>query len=430
MKLKIVAVTEIPLSRRTLRFGSKGNDVRELQQLLAASGFYFGSTDGAYGILTEEAVSLFQKTVNLRNDGIAGTQSITALKGISSKLNRIVYTVKPKENLKTISQKFGVSVSAWRGIPGQGNPQRKIYPGMKLLLNKKLVFCSGKKAEGFPATASLESGWELAEDGELIPLNNRNSPESYQTVSTQPDTWKKILSSHNDWKKLSVNVKREGVRRWGVDLRNAPLETIFRWKDLLHHLSETMSTKQIPFIIIPAPGDEKNIQNRLYWLNLPQISNFARLLLIEPSAELDSPLQYLKSKIHFLRTLRRVVGYNLGSKTLLMGCAGGWDWNLDQSNQYCQVSFKEARLLTAMNHLSTKYDPDTFDTVVNYLRRGERHCLIFRDHQGWRDWVGSGLKYNLLGFVIHDSKDLGKFGSELIGDAFSVLLEDKVENEF
>lgn len=426
MKLKIMAVTEVPLGRRTLRLGSQGNDVRELQQLLAASGFYFGSIDGAYGILTEEAVSLFQKTTNLRNDGIAGTQSITALKGISSKLNRIVYTVKPKESLKTVSQKLGVSVSAWRGIPGQGNPQRKIYPGMKLLLNQKVVFSSGKKAEGFPATASLESGWELAEDGELIRLNNKNSLEPYLALTTQPDTWRKVLSSHNDWKKLGVNLKRECGRRWGVDLRNAPLESIFRWKDLLHYLCETMTIKQIPFIILPMLGDGKTIQNKLYWLNLPQISNFARLLLIEPLAELNSPLKFIKSKTHFVRTLHRIVSYNLASKTLLMGCVGGWDWNLDQSNQYRQVSFKEARLFAAMNHLSTKYNPDTFDTMVGYMRRGERHCLIYRDQQGWRDWVRIGLKYNFLGFVIHNSKDLGRFASELIRDAFGVLPEDKV----
>ncbi|MGE5606079.1 MAG: peptidoglycan-binding domain-containing protein, partial [Bacteroidota bacterium] len=130
MGWKIVTASAAPLGGRILCAGSRGDDVRDLQQLLADAGFYFGPVDGIYGILTEEAVSLFQKTFNLRNDGVAGPELYTNLKNASLKLNRIIYTVKPKENLKTISRNFGVSRSAWLSIPGQGNPQRKIYPGM------------------------------------------------------------------------------------------------------------------------------------------------------------------------------------------------------------------------------------------------------------------------------------------------------------
>ena len=71
MGWKIVTVSEAPLGSRSLRAGSRGEDVRELQHLLAEAGFYFGPVDGIYGILTEEAVSLFQRTFNLRNDGVA-----------------------------------------------------------------------------------------------------------------------------------------------------------------------------------------------------------------------------------------------------------------------------------------------------------------------------------------------------------------------
>lgn len=425
MRWKIVAVSEVPFGRRILRIGSKGKDVRELQELLAVSGFYFGSVDGVYGILTEEAVSLFQKTFSLRNDGIAGSELLKALKEASLKLNRIIYTVKPKENLKTISQKFGVSKSAWQGISGQGNPQRKIYPGMKLLLNRKAVLCSGKTTESFPATTCLEVGWELTDDGELVRLNNPNGAKTFQTVVAQPETWKKVLSSHRNWKKIAANLKRE-PGYWGIDFRNAPLETIFHWNDFLDSLSESLLTKQILFIVIPMLDDGRGLQNRLYWLNLPRISNFAKLLLIEPLTVLDSPLAFIKSQTPFTRTLRKLIRHNLGSKTLLIGSVGGWDWNLDQADQCRRVSYREGRLLAAMNHRSVKYNPETTDTVVDYLRRGERHCLIFRDQQGWNNWIKIGLKFNLLGFVIHDSKDLGKFGSELIVGSFGVLPEDKL----
>lgn len=426
MGWKIVAVSEAPLGKRTLRIGSKGKDVHELQQLLTESGFYFGRVDGLYGMLTEEAVTLFQKTFNLNNDGIAGPELLTTLKAAATKLNRIIYTVQPRENLNSISRKFGVSKSAWQGISGQGNPQRKIYPGMKLLLNQKVLLCSGKRTESFPATAGLDAGWEIDANGELIKIENSGGSGTFQTLFAQPEVWKKILSSHKNWRRIAVNLKRWPPKHWGIDFRNAPLETLFRWKDLLHCLCETLSIKQIPLIIITLLGDLRNLPNRLFWLNLPKISDLTKILLIEPFSVLDSPLMFLQSGINLKRVLRKIIRYNIGPKTLLMGGVGGFDWNLDQGNQCRTVSFREARLLAAMNHRMVKYNQDTNDTIVDYLRHHERHCLIFRDQQGWNDWIKIGLKFNLLGYAIHDAKDLGRFGNELIHGSFGIIPEEKI----
>ncbi len=426
MGWRIVAVSEVPLGRRTLRNGIKGKDVYQLQQLLTVSGFYFGPVDGVYGILTEEAVSLFQKTFNLRIDGIAGPELLITLKRASLKQNRIIYTVKPKENLKTISRNYGVSKSAWQSIPGQGNPQRKIFPGMKLILNQKAVICSGKRAAGFPETAFLEVGWEITDDVGLVQINKMQGEESYRTVIAQPGTWEKILLSHNLWEKFGADLKRECGSSWGIDLRNVPLETIFRWRDLLHYLCKAISIKQIPLILIPMSTEEKTIKNRLYWANLPQISNFAKLIVVEPLVVLDSPSTFLKSNIHIERTLRKLIHHSLSSKALLMGSVGGWEWNIDQGQPCRPVSFREARILAAMNHRSVKYDPDTTYTKVDYMRRRERYCIVFRDQQGWLDWVKIGIKSNLLGFVIHNPKDLGRFGCELINGSFGVLSEDNL----
>ncbi len=426
MAWRITELSQVPLGRRILRIGSKGDDVRELQQLLMEGGFYFGPVDGIYGILTEEGVSLFQKTFNLRNDGIAGLELFTALKNASLKLNRIIYTVKPRENLKTISRNFGVAKSAWQGIPGQGNPQRKIYPGMKILLNQKAVFWSGKGPSGFPGAAHLEVGWELVADGGLVRVNNAEGGETYQTVVAQPETWGKILSSHNYWEKIGASFKRISEKHWGIDFRDAPLETVFRWRDLVQYICKIISKKQIPLILVPMSDVRKTVKNRLYWLNLPLISNFAKLVLLEPLICLDSPLAYLQSTSNLEKNLNKLIRLNLGPKVLLMGRVGGWDWNIDQDCQCRPVSFREGRILAAMNHRSVKYNPDTTYTVIDYIRCRERHCLIFRDQQGWLDWIRIGLKSNLLGFAIHDPKDLGNFGGELISGSFCILSEDKL----
>lgn len=57
----------------TLRKGSKGNDVAELQRKLNLI------ADGIFGPVTEEAVRDFQKSHSLTADGIAGPKTLAAL---------------------------------------------------------------------------------------------------------------------------------------------------------------------------------------------------------------------------------------------------------------------------------------------------------------------------------------------------------------
>ncbi|MGE5604150.1 MAG: hypothetical protein ACM3YE_00475, partial [Bacteroidota bacterium] len=260
----------------------------------------------------------------------------------------------------------------------------------------------------------------------LIRVNHTESKDNYQTVVARSETWEKILNSRVYWEKISSNLKRASEKHWGIDFRNAPLKTVFRWRDFLQYICKVISKKQIPLILVPMLDEKKTIENRLYWLNLPQISDFAELIFIEPLICLDSPLSFSQSNLNLSKNLQKLVRLNLGSKAILMGRVGGWDWNLDQDCQCRPVSFREGRILAAMNHRSVKYNRDTTDTVIEYMRRQERHCLIFRDQQGWQDWIKIGLKSNLLGFAIHDPKDLGKFGSELISGSFGVLSEEKL----
>ena len=58
--------------RRTLKRGSQGEDVRELQEILNARGFDCGKVDGVFGKATESAVKAFQKSNGLTVDGIVG----------------------------------------------------------------------------------------------------------------------------------------------------------------------------------------------------------------------------------------------------------------------------------------------------------------------------------------------------------------------
>ncbi|HAA32682.1 MAG TPA: hypothetical protein DCE56_39425 [Cyanobacteria bacterium UBA8553] len=63
----------------TLRPGSFGSRVRELQQRLRSAGFYRGRLDGYYGFETEQAVRRLQRANNLSVTGIANRKTLVAL---------------------------------------------------------------------------------------------------------------------------------------------------------------------------------------------------------------------------------------------------------------------------------------------------------------------------------------------------------------
>ena len=65
------------------KYGSRGSEVRKIQQKLSSWGYYDGAVDGIYGTQTKNAVIYFQRKNGLQADGIAGPQTLAAM-GISS----------------------------------------------------------------------------------------------------------------------------------------------------------------------------------------------------------------------------------------------------------------------------------------------------------------------------------------------------------
>lgn len=69
----------VPGARPTIRYGSRGDAVREAQQRLAAHGFSPGTVDAVFGPKTLEATKRFQATRALSADGIIGPKTWGAL---------------------------------------------------------------------------------------------------------------------------------------------------------------------------------------------------------------------------------------------------------------------------------------------------------------------------------------------------------------
>lgn len=88
------SATATPASDSTLRDGSEGQSVKNLQQRLKDLGYYSGSVDGVFGAGTESALKAFQSANGLTADGVAGSRTLTAINSSNAKS-------KPKESTST-----------------------------------------------------------------------------------------------------------------------------------------------------------------------------------------------------------------------------------------------------------------------------------------------------------------------------------------
>jgi len=78
----LAASGSIQLIETLSKRGSRGNEVKAIQEKLKERGLYTGGIDGIYGAKTETAVKKFQKQQGLTQDGIAGPATLKKL-GIS-----------------------------------------------------------------------------------------------------------------------------------------------------------------------------------------------------------------------------------------------------------------------------------------------------------------------------------------------------------
>ena len=77
--LFIVFVSVYSASFALSKYGSSGEEVKQIQSRLKEWGYYNDNIDGIYGSKTFEAVKRFQKNNKLAVDGIAGEKTLEAL---------------------------------------------------------------------------------------------------------------------------------------------------------------------------------------------------------------------------------------------------------------------------------------------------------------------------------------------------------------
>ena len=85
------------------KYGSRGNEVTQIQTKLKIWGYYKGSVDGIYGSKTVSAVKSFQRKNGLTADGIAGKNTLAAM-GINSSSNNSGSSSSNSSNLNLLAR--------------------------------------------------------------------------------------------------------------------------------------------------------------------------------------------------------------------------------------------------------------------------------------------------------------------------------------
>lgn len=152
------------------KYGSRGNEVTQIQTKLKRWGYYKGNIDGIYGSQTVEAVKYFQRKNGLTVDGIAGPNTLKAM-GIynSSSGSSSSSNVSNSNNLNLLSR---LIYGEARGEPYTG----QVAVGA-VVLNRV-------KSSSFPNTVSgviYQSGaFDVVSDGQINLTPNSTAKKAAQ----------------------------------------------------------------------------------------------------------------------------------------------------------------------------------------------------------------------------------------------------------
>lgn len=181
----------------SLKLGSSGQDVRNVQQKLKSLGFLKGNVDGDFGKATEEAVKKFQKQYGLEVDGKVGANTLAKLQTARATAKPAV-TATPK---KTATPKPNYNSNTYLR---NGDESSQVRSMQNRLI--ELGYLVGK------ANAKFDNGTEAA----VIAFQRRNT--RYADGVAGPETLKALYSSS-----ASKTSSPSGIV--GISLREGSKET-------------------------------------------------------------------------------------------------------------------------------------------------------------------------------------------------------------
>ncbi len=240
----------ITSERPTLRLGSTGIYVTELQTLLTDLLYYNGQIDGNFGTSTESAVKSFQFNNKLTPDGIVGKDTWSALTSLYSPLticeednnssnSNITYTVVRGDSLWSIARKYNTTVNAIKQL--NNLTSNTIYIGQKLQIP-----VSNNTGNNITYTVVRgDSLWSIAREynttvDAIKQLNNLTSNTIYIGQKLQ------IPVSNNTGNNLTYTVVK-GDSLWSIARKyNTTVDAIKQLNNLTSNVITVGQTLQIP----------------------------------------------------------------------------------------------------------------------------------------------------------------------------------------
>ena len=151
------------------KYGSRGEEVRQIQTKLKRWGYYDGNVDGIYGSQTLAAVKWFQRKNGLKVDGIAGKNTLEAMGIYSSSSSSSGSSSSNSNDLNLLSR---IIYGEARGEPYEG----QVAVGA-VVLNRV-------KSSSFPNTIAgviYQSGaFDAVSDGQINKTPNSTAKKAAQ----------------------------------------------------------------------------------------------------------------------------------------------------------------------------------------------------------------------------------------------------------
>lgn len=163
-------VVKIKSVQAISKYGSRGDEVKQIQTKLKNWGYYNGSVDGVYGSGTLAAVKSFQKKNGLTVDGIAGKKTLQAMGIFTS-------STTSGSNSNSISSSSLNLISRFVYAEARGEPYKGQVAVAAVILNRV-------KDSRFPNTVSgvvYQSGaFTCVSDGQINLSPNETAKKAAQ----------------------------------------------------------------------------------------------------------------------------------------------------------------------------------------------------------------------------------------------------------
>lgn len=167
-----------------LQWGSRGEEVRNLQKDLTGLGYDTVGIDGIFGPNTYNAVIKFQKVQGLNPDGIVGPQTRSALNHALTV--NLKYQVKWGDTLSGIAKQYGTTVSSIMDLNKLSS--NIIYAGSTLLIPRSASPSVNEPSRSGNRCGEMADWWTTASKvfaiGDIATITDLDSGLTYQVKRT------------------------------------------------------------------------------------------------------------------------------------------------------------------------------------------------------------------------------------------------------